>query len=41
MESIRDQAEAEETAVAANGKGEETEEDTDNYWDGNLGKNIQ
>ena len=39
MESIRDQADAKETAAAANyeGGGEEDEDD----WDGDVGKNIQ
>ena len=39
MESIRDQAEAEETAAAVDDEGEEDEDD-DN-WDGKVGNNIQ
>ena len=39
MESIRDQAEAEETAAAVDDEGEDDEDD-DN-WDGKVGNNIQ
>ena len=41
MESIRNQAEAEETAAAADEKREEEDEDNNDDWDGNFGKNIQ
>ena len=40
MESIRDRAEAKETAAAADDEGKEEEEE-DNNWDGYVGKNIQ
>ena len=39
MESIRDQAEAEETVAAADDEG--GEEDNDNDWDGNIVNKIQ
>ena len=41
MESIRNQAKAEETAAAADEKREEEDEDNNDDWDGNFGKNIQ